>query len=83
VTKILLVSKNIHKPWKGGIGSFVLINLITAFLQDEYKKKLEDTNPREAHYLLLQFYRFIGFEFKHKDVGVSILQGGYFFNRKE
>jgi DNA polymerase sigma len=73
VAKVLLVSKNIHKPWKGGIGSFVLINLITAFLQDEYKKKLEDSNPREAHYLFIQFCRFIGFELKHKDVGVSIL----------
>ena len=30
--KAFLVSKNVHKPWKGGIGSFVLINLITAFL---------------------------------------------------
>jgi DNA polymerase sigma len=53
VIKVLLVSKNVHKPWKGGIGSFVLINLITAFLEDEYKKKLEDTNPRETHYLLI------------------------------
>lgn len=32
VIKAFLVNKNAHKPWKGGIGSFVLINLITAFL---------------------------------------------------
>lgn len=83
VIKVLLVSKNVHKPWKGGMGSFVLINLITSFLQDEYKKKLEDTNDRDMHYLVTELCKFIGFEFKHKDVGVSILQGGFFFDRND
>jgi len=32
LTKAFLCSKNVHKPWKGGIGSFVLVNLIIAFL---------------------------------------------------
>ncbi len=83
VFKVLLISKNVHKPWKGGMGSFVLINLITAFLQEEYKKKLVDTNDREMHYLVAQFCEFIGIVFKHKDLGVSILQGGYFFDRDD
>ena len=37
IVKAFLVSKNVHKPWKGGMGSFVLINLLTHYLQMQYK----------------------------------------------
>lgn len=83
VIKAFLVSKNVHKPWKGGIGSFVLINMITAFLQDEYKKKLLTTEDQPLHVLVLEFCRFIGFELRHKNVAISILQGGFFFDRND
>lgn len=40
LVKAYLVYKNIHKPWKGGIGSFVLINMLTCYLQLRHFKRL-------------------------------------------
>ena len=54
--KAFLVNKNVHKPWKGGIGSFVLTNLITAYLQRYAKERVnfeteEDSLGIHAHVL--------------------------------
>ena len=38
VLKAFLKYKTLHKPYTGGIGSFVLINMITAYLQMHYKR---------------------------------------------
>lgn len=37
ILKAFLKYKNLHKPYKGGIGSFVLINMIVVYLQTHYK----------------------------------------------
>ena len=38
VVKAFLKYKNLHKPYTGGIGSFVLINMIAFYLQMHYKR---------------------------------------------
>lgn len=62
--KAFLVNKNAHKPWKGGIGSFVLINLITVYLQLTHAKKLakatEESSEVGMHGLAIGFLSFIG-----------------------
>ena len=64
--KAFLVNKNAHKPWKGGIGSFVLINLITVYLQLTHAKKIakkkatEESSEVGIHGLAIGFLSFIG-----------------------
>ena len=72
-----------HKPWKGGIGSFVLINLLTIYLQTQAKKKIKSTSEYGLHGLAIGFLEFIGREFSHKNVGLSILGGGFAFDRND
>jgi len=82
IIKAFLCNKNVHKPWKGGIGSFVLINLIVCFLQKEYKRRLkENLDSLPLHALVVYFLDFIGNEFRHKKAGLSILFGGFAFDR--
>jgi DNA polymerase sigma len=82
VIKAFLCNKNLHKPWKGGMGSFVLINFITCFLQKEYKKRVkENQEPLPLHALVIYFLDFLGNIFRHKKAGLSIIHGGFAFNR--
>ena len=81
LVKSFLCNKNVHKPWKGGIGSFVLINLITVYLQSIAKQETRKDNIG-IHGLVIGFLYFIGEEFQHRHVGLSILAGGFAFDRR-
>jgi non-canonical poly(A) RNA polymerase PAPD5/7 len=90
--KAFLKYKNLHKPYKGGIGSFVLINMIVAYLQYEAKlvhhqssstpHHLQQQIPRYyLHEHLLKFLDFFAVKLNLKHVGISIRAGGFFFNK--
>lgn len=85
LVKAYLVYKNIHKPWKGGIGSFVLINMLTCYLQLRHTKRLargeEELGEAGLHGLVIGFFNFMGRELKAKQVGLSILGGGFAFDK--
>ena len=64
------------------MGSFVLINFISCFLQKEYKKRvLSIQEPLALHALVINFLDYLGNILRHKKAGLSILYGGFAFNR--
>ena len=87
MVKAFLVYKNAHKPWKGGIGSFVLINLITSYLQLTHTKRMakeeKEAQHTGIHGLVVGFFDFMGNELHTKAVGISILEGGFAFDRND
>lgn len=67
VIKAFLVSKNVHKPWKGGMGSFVLVNLLTIYIQKVYKKRVKTGSiDQPLQELVIGFLNFLGNDLKHK-----------------
>lgn len=86
IMKAFLCNKNVHKPWKGGIGSFVLINLLTSYLQHMiYKPRANGKLSHDLglHEMVVGFLRFISEEFRSRRTGLSILFGGYAFDRND
>ena len=69
VIKAFLKYKNMHKPYKGGIGSFVLINMIVAYLQSHYKK---GNKPLYLQDHIIKFFEFYTNKLNFTEVGISI-----------
>eukprot|EP00347_Sterkiella_histriomuscorum_P015534 403356668 len=83
VIKAFLKNKNLHKPYTGGIGSFVLINMITFYLQTHYKR-VGDLNKRvflQDH--IIQFFSLYGRQLRLKELGISIREGGFIFDKDD
>ncbi|CDW89117.1 poly rna polymerase [Stylonychia lemnae] len=81
VLKAFLKYKNVHKPYTGGIGSFVLINMIAFYLQMHYKR-VRDINEKvflQDH--IICFFKFFGRQLDIKFLGFSIRDGGFIFDK--
>ncbi|TNV78011.1 hypothetical protein FGO68_gene9181 [Halteria grandinella] len=86
IVKAMVSYKQVHKPWRGGVGSFVLINMIVSYLQHKlYKPKALGTLSTEPTLpeLVIGFLRFFGEDLNMRRVGLSILGGGYLFDRRD
>ncbi|MDR3582331.1 MAG: hypothetical protein P4L67_03600 [Candidatus Pacebacteria bacterium] len=83
VIKAFLRERRLNETYTGGIGSFLLVTMIVAFIQFECKdrkKNLKETNLGE---LLIHFFRFYGSEFNHVMLGISVVGDGTFYKKKE
>lgn len=78
VLKAFLKYKNLHKPYKGGIGSFVLVNMIVVYLQTHYKL---GNPPMYLQDHIIKFLEFYVHKLEFSKVGVSIREGGFFFDK--
>ncbi len=81
VIKTFLRERKLNETYRGGIGSFLLIVMVVAFLQYQCKDKgrsLKDMNLGE---LLIQFFRFYGSEFNHESLGITIIGEGSFYKK--
>ncbi len=73
VLKEFLKERELNLAYNGGLGSFPLALMLIRLLQVP-NLCLESTGR-----ILLEFFRFYGFEFDPKKFGLSILNGGTFF----
>lgn len=80
VVKAFLRERGLDSTRKGGVCSFMLINMIVYYLQTQYKLGKTTTM---LHFLLLDFFKFYGMELKMKMVGISIRQGGFTFMKND
>jgi len=84
--KFFLRQRDLNETFTGGISSFLLFNMVYAFLQyllrdkNESEEKLNNMNLGS---FLLGFLKFYGFEFNYKELGISIRDGGRFFKKYE
>lgn len=76
--KVFLKERQIHDPYHGGIGSFVLINMIVHYLQYSYK-----TNEKDLllHEHLKEFFHYYTHKLDYPNLGISIREGGFVFDK--
>ena len=85
VLKYFLASRDINKPFTGGIGSYLLQLMIVSYLQHRAR---EDVSRQQdgggmRHYnlgsLLLDFLELYGVDFNYVTTGISVRHDGYYF----
>ena len=81
VLKYFIRQKKLNESFTGGISSFLLFNLVLAFLQ--YKSKTDNSHNFNLGQLLVDFFQFYGFEINYEDVGISVRYGGFFYKKKD
>ncbi|MCQ2816463.1 MAG: nucleotidyltransferase domain-containing protein [archaeon] len=79
--KYFLKQKRLNEIYLGGINSFILFNMLYAYIL--YLRKKEDFNKDEINLgsILIGFLNFYGFEFKYDVLGISVRKGGFFYDR--
>lgn len=87
VLKYFLASRDLNKPYTGGIGSYMLQLMIVSFLQHRSREDLERTGRMESSFnlgsLLVDFFEFYGLDLNYVTTGISVRQDGYFFAKGE
>ena len=81
VLKYFLRQRKLNESYTGGISSFLLFNLLFAYIQ--YAQKENDSSMKTLGHLLTGFLQFYSFVFNFEDVGISIRHGGFFYKKSE
>eukprot|EP00811_Abedinium_folium_P024091 NODE_3381_length_2046_cov_3.501303.p1 GENE.NODE_3381_length_2046_cov_3.501303~~NODE_3381_length_2046_cov_3.501303.p1 ORF type:complete len:636 (+),score=231.68 NODE_3381_length_2046_cov_3.501303:95-2002(+) len=80
--KLFLLQRGLHETFLGGMGSFLLVCTIISFLQSHPSaRELRAHSSATLGNLLFDFFRYYGQEFRYHSVGISVLNGGYLFDR--
>jgi len=94
VLKYFLASRDINKPYGGGVGSYLLQLMIVSFLQHRAREDTRWGRDRRRggetaeggssrHYnlgsLLLDFFEFYGVDFNYVTAGISVRHDGFYF----
>lgn len=84
VLKIFLAQRNMNEPYSGGMGSFVLAVVVASFLQMRHKQAhfTKQSPSWNLGALLLEFFQLYGNQFNYMTVGISIKDGGSYFNKR-
>eukprot|EP00931_Biecheleriopsis_adriatica_P006369 TRINITY_DN107781_c0_g1_i1.p1 TRINITY_DN107781_c0_g1~~TRINITY_DN107781_c0_g1_i1.p1 ORF type:complete len:480 (-),score=110.99 TRINITY_DN107781_c0_g1_i1:49-1488(-) len=82
--KYFLLQRGLHETYTGGMGSYLLCNVVLHFLQRHPSRR----NPRQyaatsLGHLLFDFLKYYGQEFNYGSQGISVLDGGCTFNKVE
>ncbi|CAE8715243.1 unnamed protein product, partial [Polarella glacialis] len=82
--KYFLLQRGLHETYGGGMGSYLLCNVVLHFLQRHPAK----SNPRQyaatsLGHLLHDFLKYYGQEFRYDSQGVSVLNGGCTFQKAD
>ncbi|KAJ3615910.1 hypothetical protein Zmor_012209 [Zophobas morio] len=82
VVKHFLVQRSLNEVYTGGLNSYGIISMIISFLQlhprIDTPKSLDDVN---LGVLLIEFFELYGKNFNYEVVGISLLNGGSYFNK--
>lgn len=81
VIKAFLRQKDLNETHTGGIGSFLLVVLVTAFLQYHIKESQGDKKHKPLSELLIGFFTFYGEDFNYKKLGISIVGEGMLYRK--
>jgi non-canonical poly(A) RNA polymerase PAPD5/7 len=81
VLKYFLRQRKLNESYTGGISSFLLFNLLFAYIQ--YTTKENDSSIKTLGHLLTGFLQFYSFVFNYEEVGISIRHGGFFYKKSE
>ena len=80
VIKAFLRERFLDQTRKGGVCSFMLINMIVYYLQTQYKEGLLN---KMLHLHLYDFFKLYGIQTNNKEVGISVRAGGFTFFKND
>ena len=70
--KIFLAERKLNEPFYGGVGSYLLVVLVVAFLKNHNcMKNMEIYSQTSLGHLIFDFFRFFGDELDERKVGIS------------
>ena len=85
ILKMFLSQRKLNDTYTGGVGSFVLSVMIVSFLQHRQKilafQQLSSATWNLGS-LLIEFFYLYGVTFNYEDVGISITNGGSYFQKR-
>eukprot|EP00347_Sterkiella_histriomuscorum_P011055 403373923 len=79
VLKAFLKCRGLNETYSGGISSFLLTMLATSYLQMAYKSGKTDKMDLGKH--LIDFFELYGTKFNYEQIGISIRQDGFYFQK--
>jgi len=78
--KYFLLQRGLHETYTGGMGSYLLCNVVLHFLQRHpSSRSTRQYAGTSLGHLLFDFLKYYGQEFNYKDQGISVLDGGSTF----
>lgn len=87
VLKYFLASRDINRPFTGGIGSYMLQLMIVSFLQQRSRDDLNSVGSTEKSLnlgsLLVDFFEFYGMDLNYITTGISVRNDGHYFAKGE
>lgn len=82
ITKAFLSQRGMNEVYTGGLGSYSVVCLAVSFLQMHPKiRRGEIDAERNLGVLVLEFFELYGCYFNYEEVGISLRNGGSYFNK--
>jgi non-canonical poly(A) RNA polymerase PAPD5/7 len=71
-----------NEVFSGGLGSYSIVCLAISFLQMHPKIRNGEIDPeKNLGVLIMEFFEYYGLYFNYNDVGISLRDGGTYFNK--
>ena len=89
IVKYTLRQRQLNQVYKGGISSFIIFSLVYYYVADVRKRRADDikkgikVDELTLGHLLVGFFDFYGFNFNFEQVGISIRNGCFLYERKD
>jgi non-canonical poly(A) RNA polymerase PAPD5/7 len=84
ITKAFLAQRKLNEVYTGGLGSYSVVCLAVSFLQMHPKIRRGEIDPeKNLGVLVVEFFELYGNLFNYDDVGISLREGGTYFNKRE
>ena len=84
ITKAFLRQRSMNEVYTGGLGSYSVVCLAVSFLQMHPKIRRGEIDPeRNLGVLVMEFFELYGSHFNYDEVGISLRDGGTYFNRRQ
>ncbi|EKM82354.1 hypothetical protein AGABI1DRAFT_52475, partial [Agaricus bisporus var. burnettii JB137-S8] len=83
ITKLFLSQRSMNEVFTGGLGSYSIVCLAISFLQMHPKIRRGEIDPeKNLGVLVMEFFELYGCHFNYDEVGISVRDGGTYFNKR-
>ncbi|KAK0196515.1 hypothetical protein F5146DRAFT_1129297 [Armillaria mellea] len=84
ITKMFLAQRSMNEVYTGGLGSYAIVCLVVSFLQMHPKiRRGEIDVDANMGVLVMEFFELYGCYFNFNDVGISVRDGGTYYNKRQ
>ncbi|KAL6301856.1 hypothetical protein BKA93DRAFT_796171 [Sparassis latifolia] len=84
VVKSFLSQRSMNEVFTGGLGSYSIVCLVISFLQMHPKIRRGEIDPsKNLGVLVMEFFELYGCYFNYHEVGISLRDGGTYFNKED